>query len=91
LGSVYTAAVGLSNGGCLLLAVCPAPHPLPCLWITPVDNCKQNPVGLLGSGRYLSGNPQLLTMPLQLQPLDILPLIVHLVAALTSYQPVTSD
>ncbi len=29
------------------------------------------------SGAYLSGNPQLLTMPLQLQTLDICALIVH--------------
>ncbi len=43
-----------------------------------MDNFIEKKVGLtLPPAPYLSGNPQLLTMPLQLQTLDICALIVH--------------
>jgi hypothetical protein len=56
-----------------------------------VDKLLCKVVGLASHRADLSGNPQLLSNPLQLQTLDIPALIVYLVAALLSYQSVTSD
>jgi len=88
LGSIRTHAPQFTMGGCPFLRG----------WLTVRLRVRQlravclgsyeRSGGLLDPRRTLSGNPQLLSNPLQLQPLDILPLIVNLVAALTSYSSV---